>query len=163
MKVRDHCHFTGNFRGAAHSKCNIKARVDITHAKIPVFLHNFGMQFIFLSDFLIVLYVGGYDSHFILQAYASEGGDIGVEENIDIIESDDHDDQLVPDDAETHQFTARSKGRNLQVLAKSFEKFISLQVDKHIVYKVNTLSSLTQVTSILFRILYNFCHLPLTP
>ena len=26
-KVRDHCHFTGKYRGAAHSKCNLKHKV----------------------------------------------------------------------------------------------------------------------------------------
>ena len=36
-KVRDHCHFTGNFRGAAHQSCNLKfQRPKFT----PVFSHN---------------------------------------------------------------------------------------------------------------------------
>ena len=26
-KVRDHCHATGKFRGAAHNKCNLKLRI----------------------------------------------------------------------------------------------------------------------------------------
>jgi len=33
-RVRDHCHFTGRFRGAAHSKCNLDYKVN---KFIPVF------------------------------------------------------------------------------------------------------------------------------
>jgi len=36
--VRDHCHFTGRFRGAARSKCNLDYKVKYL---IPVFFHNF--------------------------------------------------------------------------------------------------------------------------
>ena len=36
-KVRDHCHFTGKYRGAAHNKCNLKLKVDKT---IPLLFHN---------------------------------------------------------------------------------------------------------------------------
>ena len=36
-KVRDHCHFTGKYRGAAHNKWNLKLGKDKT---IPVVFHN---------------------------------------------------------------------------------------------------------------------------
>lgn len=29
MKVRDHCHLSGNYRGAAHSFCNLKLREEV--------------------------------------------------------------------------------------------------------------------------------------
>ena len=37
-KVRDHCHFTGQYRGAAHVKCNLD--FCFRYFKIPVFFHN---------------------------------------------------------------------------------------------------------------------------
>ena len=36
-KVRDHCHYTGEYRGAAHSICNLKYSML---KKIPIFFHN---------------------------------------------------------------------------------------------------------------------------
>ena len=36
-KVRDHCHYTGRFREAAHSKCNLSY---IVPKKIPIVFHN---------------------------------------------------------------------------------------------------------------------------
>ena len=36
-KVRDHCYYTGKYRGAAHSICNIKFNVP---NEIPVAYHN---------------------------------------------------------------------------------------------------------------------------
>ena len=45
-KVRDHCHITGKFRGAAHRICNVNFQLT---KKILVILHN----------------LKGYDSHLI--------------------------------------------------------------------------------------------------
>ena len=36
-KVRDHCHYTGKYRGAAHSSCNLRYRIP---DYIPVVFHN---------------------------------------------------------------------------------------------------------------------------
>ena len=59
-KVRDHCHITGKFRGAAHSNCNLQLRIDPEKIKIPVFFHN----------------LKGYDSHLIMQAISKFKGDL---------------------------------------------------------------------------------------
>ena len=39
-KVQDHDHITGEYRGAAHSKCNLLLRIEPYHTPIPVFFHN---------------------------------------------------------------------------------------------------------------------------
>ena len=36
-KVRDHCHFTGQYRGAAHNSCNLQCRKPMI---LPVIFHN---------------------------------------------------------------------------------------------------------------------------
>ena len=48
-KVRDHCHFTGTYRGCAHSVCNLN--FCNRYFKIPVFFHN----------------MKNYDGHLIIQ------------------------------------------------------------------------------------------------
>ena len=51
IRVRDHCHITGKYRGSAHQECNLKLRLNPEELKIPVIFHN----------------LRGYDSHFIMQ------------------------------------------------------------------------------------------------
>ena len=36
-KAKDHCHYTGKFRGAAHSICNLKYKVP---KDIPIVIYN---------------------------------------------------------------------------------------------------------------------------
>ena len=40
FKVKDHCHYTGKYRGAAHHICNLRY---IISKKIPVIFHNGSM------------------------------------------------------------------------------------------------------------------------
>ena len=47
-KVRDHCHITGKYRGAAHSKCNLKLRIP---KLLPIIFHD----------------LEGYDGHLIFK------------------------------------------------------------------------------------------------
>ena len=51
-KVKDHCHYTGKFRGAAYSICNLNYN---DQKKIPIINHNVS-----------------YDTHFILNQLAIE-------------------------------------------------------------------------------------------
>ena len=51
-KVKDHCHHTGKFRGAAHRKCNL-------NYKAP-------------KDILIIIHNASYDTHFIINQLAEE-------------------------------------------------------------------------------------------
>ena len=36
-KVRDHCHYTGKYRGATHNICNLRYKVP---KEIPIVFHN---------------------------------------------------------------------------------------------------------------------------
>ena len=36
-EVRDHCHITGKYRGAAHRNCNINLKIS---KKLPIIFHN---------------------------------------------------------------------------------------------------------------------------
>ena len=38
VRVRDHCHITGKFRGSAHQECNLKLRIKPENLKIPVII-----------------------------------------------------------------------------------------------------------------------------
>ena len=47
-KVRDHCHFTRKYRGAAHNSCNLQCRKPMI---LPVIFHN----------------LQGYDAHLFMK------------------------------------------------------------------------------------------------
>ena len=56
--VRDHCHITGKYQGAAHNACNLKLRLNPKTTTIPVVFHN----------------LRGYDSHLLMQAISKVEG-----------------------------------------------------------------------------------------
>ena len=61
-KVRDHCHYSGRYRGAAHRNCNLMYRIP---HYIPVVFHN----------------LSGYDAHLFIRESAdsiSGGARMGV-------------------------------------------------------------------------------------
>ena len=53
QKVRDHCHYTGKYRGAAHNICNLRYKLP---KEIPVVFHN----------------ASTYDYHFIIKELVKE-------------------------------------------------------------------------------------------
>ena len=57
FKVRDHCHFTGKYRGAAHNQCNLKCRKPLI---LPVVFHN----------------LQGYDSYLFIKQLAKVSGEL---------------------------------------------------------------------------------------
>ena len=56
-KVRDHCHFTGQYRGAAHNSCNLKCRKPMI---LPVIFHN----------------LQGYDAHLFIKQLSNIPGEL---------------------------------------------------------------------------------------
>ena len=56
-RVRDHCHLSGKFRGAAHKICNLKYKVP---KFFPLVFHN----------------LSGYDSHLFIKTLENSEGDI---------------------------------------------------------------------------------------
>jgi hypothetical protein len=57
QKVKDHCHFTGKYRGAAHSICNLRASKPNF---VPALFHN----------------LEGYDEHLFLPSLATNGENV---------------------------------------------------------------------------------------
>ena len=51
-RLKDHCQYTGKFRGAAHRKCNLNYKVS---KDSPIIIHN-----------------ASYDTHFIINQLAEE-------------------------------------------------------------------------------------------
>ena len=57
LKVRDHCHFTGEYCGAAHNECNLKCTKPLI---LTVIFHN----------------LQNYDSHLFIKQLSKISGDL---------------------------------------------------------------------------------------
>ena len=113
-KVRDHCHITGKYRGAAHSDCNLKWTISAEKLKIPVIFHN----------------LKGYDCHFIMQKL---GKLINEDVVYDIVEFEDPDCNI--------HYEKRSM--NIGVIASNFEKYMGFRLGKHLTF-IDSFSFMSQ-------------------
>ena len=102
VRVRDHCHITGKFRGSAHRDCNLKLRIKPEDIKIPVILHN----------------LRGYDSHFIMQQIGEIAKKHGGKQDLNI--------NAIPNNME--KYMAFMLGNNLTFI-DSFQ-FMGSSLDK---------------------------------
>ena len=57
MRIRDHCHITGKFRGLVYQECNLKLRIKPEDIKIPIIFRS----------------LRGYNSYFIMQQIGQIG------------------------------------------------------------------------------------------
>ena len=106
-RVRDHCHFTGRYRGAACNRCNLKYRKP---NNISVFFHN----------------LAGYDSHlFIKKLNVTEG-------NIDCIPNNEEKYISFSKTIKTGEYTNKRgeiKNKKFKIVFKDSMKFMLSSVE----------------------------------
>ena len=105
-RVRDHCHFTGRYRGPAHNSCNLKYRKP---KSISVFFHN----------------LSGYDSHLFIKKI---GCSINKKENIDCIPNNEEKYISFSKTIVTGQYTNKKgeiKDKTFKIVFKDSLKFMS--------------------------------------
>ena len=103
-RVRDHCHFTGRYRGAAHNSCNLKYRKP---KNISVFFHN----------------LSGYDSHLFIKKLGSPD----KKENIDCIPNNEEKYISFSKTIKTGQYTNKKgeiKDKTFKIVFKDSLKFM---------------------------------------
>ena len=104
-RVRDHCHYTGCYRGAAHNSCNLKYRKP---ESVPVFFHN----------------LTGYDSHLFIKKLGSSN----KKETIECIPDNEEKYITFTKTIITGQYTNKkgeSKNKTFNIVFKDSLKFMS--------------------------------------
>ena len=90
LKVRDHCHFTGEYRGAAHNSCNLQYRKPLI---LPVIFHN----------------LQGYDAHLFIKQLA------GIKGKLDCIPSTEEKYILFSKKIKVDEYKSRRNGETVSV------------------------------------------------
>ena len=107
-RVRDHCHFTGRYRGAACNICNLKYRKP---NNISVFFHN----------------LSGYDSHLFIKKLNNTMG------NIDCIPNNEENYISFSKTIKTGEYknkNGETKDKYFKIVFKDSLKFLNLALDK---------------------------------
>ena len=108
-RVRDHCHYTGRYRGPAHNNCNLKYRKP---KSISVFFHN----------------LSGYDSHLFIKKIASSD----KRENIKCIPNNEEKYLTFTKTIITGQYTNKKgevKDKSFDIVFKDSLKFMSSSLE----------------------------------
>ena len=108
-RVRDHCHFTGRYRGPAHNSCNLKFRKP---KSISVFFHN----------------LSGYDSHLFIKKLGSPDKN----ENIDCIPNNEEKYISFSKTIIAGQYTNKKgevKNKTFKIVFKDSLKFMSSSLE----------------------------------
>ena len=108
-KVRDHCHYTGRYRGAAHNSCNLKYSKP---KGVPVFFHNFT----------------GYDSHLFIKNLGSSN----PKENIECIPNNEEKYITFTKNIIVGQYTNKKgevKDKTFKIVFKDSLKFIRSSIE----------------------------------
>ena len=108
-RVRDHCHYTGLYRGAAHNSCNLKYRKP---NNISVFFHN----------------LTGYDSHLFIKKL----GTPDKKENIDCIPNNEEKYISFSKTIKTGKYTNKKgeeKDKFFKIIFKDSLKFMSSSLE----------------------------------
>ena len=106
-RVRDHCHYTGKYRGAAHNSCNLKYSKPNS---ISVFFHN----------------LAGYDSHFFIKRLGNTEG------NLDCIPNNEEKYISFGKTIKTGEYTNKkgeTKNKFFKIVFKDSLKFMSSSLE----------------------------------
>ena len=109
-RVRDHCHFTGRYRGPAHNSCNLKYRKP---KSVSVFFHN----------------LSGYDSHLFIKKI---GCSINKKENIKCIPNNEEKYISFTKTIITGQYTNKKgevKDKSFDIVFKDSLKFLASSLE----------------------------------